>query len=183
MLRADDGDTSRVEEFLSWLRGVFQGISGDSPVLIVSGSIGLTPLVRQLAIPDRFNYLNPFRLGPWNRETSVACFEQLARTTPLSVADGVAQAVYDALGIGIPHHVQSFFVRLRDFAVMENRDRVTVADVKRVYRTGLLGPSGQNDLAHFSCTRLETGGRRASAITTFLLLTARGTLRESTPDE
>ena len=154
MLRADDGDTSRVEEFLSWLRGVFQGINGDSPVLIVSGSIGLTPLVRQLAIPDRINYLDPFRLGPWNRETSVACFEQLARTTPLSVEDGVAQAVHDALGIGIPHHVQSFFVRLRDFAVMENRDRVTVADVKRVYRTGLLGPSGQNDLAHYE-TRLR----------------------------
>ena len=65
-------------------------------------------------------------------------------------------AVYDALGIGIPHHVQSFFARLRDFAFMENRDRVTVADVDRVYRTGLLGPSGQNDLVHYE-TRLRDG--------------------------
>ncbi len=155
MLRAEDGAT-RVEAFLSWLRGVFQRLGGDSPTLIVSGSIGLMPLVQRLGIPDRINYLEPFRLGPWNREASVACFDQLANSASLSVEDGVAAAVYDALGIGIPHHVQSFFARLRDSSVMENRDRVTVADVDRVYRTGLLGPSGQNDLAHYE-TRLRDG--------------------------
>ena len=155
MLRAADGAT-RVEGFLSWLRGVFQGLGGDSPVLIVSGSIGLMPMVQRLGIPDRINYLEPFRLGPWSREASVACFDQLAKSAALSIEDGVAGAVYDALGIGIPHHVQSFFARLREHAIMENRDRVTVADVEMVYRTGLLGPSGQNDLAHYE-TRLRDG--------------------------
>ena len=155
MLRGQDGATP-AEGFLSWLRGVFQGLGGDSPVLIVSGSIGLMPLVQRLGIPDRINYLEPFRLGPWNREASVACFDRLAKSASLSVEDGVAAAVYDALGIGIPHHVQSFFARLRDFAVMENHDRITVADVERVYRTGLLGPSGQNDLVHYE-TRLRDG--------------------------
>ena len=155
MLRAADGAT-RVEGFLSWLRGVFQGLGGDSPVLIVSGSIGLMPMVQRLGIPDRINYLEPFRLGPWNREASVACFDQLAKSAALSIEDGVAGAVYDALGIGIPHHVQSFFARLREHAIMANRDRVTVADVEMVYRTGLLGPSGQNDLAHYE-TRLRDG--------------------------
>ena len=155
VLREPDGAT-RVEEFLSWLRGVLQGIADDSPVLIVSGSIGLMPMVQRLGIPDRVNYLEPFRLGPWSREASVACFHQLASGTALSIEDGVAGAVYDALGIGIPHHVQSFFARLREHAIMENRDRVTVADVDVVYRTGLLGPSGQNDLAHYE-TRLHDG--------------------------
>ena len=155
MLRAADGAT-RVEGFLSWLRGVFQGLGGDSPVLIVSGSIGLMPMVQRLGIPDRINYLEPFRLGPWSREASVACFDQLASSAALSIEDGVAGAVYDALGIGIPHHVQSFFARLREHAIMANRDRVTVADVAMVYRTGLLGPSGQNDLAHYE-TRLRDG--------------------------
>jgi len=68
----------------------------------------------------------------------------------------VAEAVYDALGIGIPHHVQSFFARLRHFVIMHNRDRVTVNDVATVYRTALLGPSGQNDLGHYE-TRLREG--------------------------
>ena len=70
--------------------------------------------------------------------------------------DGVANAVYDALGIGIPHHVQSFFARLREFAIMRDREQVTMLDVPEVYCTGLLGASGQNDLAHYE-TRLRDG--------------------------
>ena len=154
MLR-DDGDARRVDEFLSWLRAVTQGLKG-SPVLIISGSIGLGPLVRRLGIPDRINHLDPFRLGPWDRQVSIECFERLAASYQLTVEDGVANAVYDALGIGIPHHVQTFFARLRDFTIMQGKDRVTVKDVGTVYRIELLGPSGQPDLVHYE-TRLKDG--------------------------
>ena len=153
MLKGDDG-ARQVDEFLSWLRGVLQGIGDGSLVLIVSGSIGLTPLVNRLGIPDRINHLEPFRLGPWDCDTSIECFQSLAENYELRVEDGVANAVYDALGVGIPHHVQSFFARLRDHATMQGRDQVTVEDVEKVYRTGLLGPSGQNDLVHYE-TRLK----------------------------
>lgn len=152
MLRDDEG-ARRVDEFLSWLRGLFQGFGRKSPVLFVSGSIGLAPLVQRLGIPDRINYLYPFRLGPWSRQASVECFERLAQSHTLLIDRGVPDAVYEALGIGIPHHVQSYFARLHDFAVMTNRDRVTVADVGEIYQTELLGPSGQSDLAHYE-TRL-----------------------------
>ena len=155
MLRGDDG-TRRVEEFLSWLRSTVQKLGDRSPVFIISGSIGLAPLVRRLGIPDRINHLYPFRLEPWSRDASVACFERLAQSHQLSVDDGVATAVYEALGIGVPHQVQSFFARLRDFAVMNARERVTVEDVGEVYRKELLGPSGQNDLVHYD-TRLKEG--------------------------
>ena len=148
MLREDDG-ARRVDEFLSWLRGVFQGLGDGSPVLIVSGSIGLAPLVQRLGIPDRINYLYSFRLGPWSRKASVECFTRLTGGHRLPIDDGVADAVYEALGIGIPYYVQSYFAHLQDFAVMRNRDRVTVEDVAEVYRTELLGPSGQGDLAHY----------------------------------
>ena len=153
MLRHTDG-RGRVDTFLSWLRGALQEIEGGSLSLIVSGSIGLEPLVRRLGIPDRINHLYPVRLGPWDRDTSVRCFRELAKAHSLSVEAGVAGAVYDQLGIGIPHHVQSFFARLRDFATMRGRERVTVRDVEEVYRNALLGPPGQNDLVHYE-TRLK----------------------------
>ena len=153
MLRHSDG-RDRVDVFLSWLRGALQEIEGGSLSLIVSGSIGLEPLVRRLGIPDRINHLYPVRLGPWNRETSVRCFDRLAESQSLSVEPGVAGAVYDQLGLGIPHHVQSFFARLRDFAIMRGRDRLTVQDVPEVYRNALLGPAGQKDLVHYE-TRLK----------------------------
>ena len=153
VLRSENG-VQQVDEFLSWLRGVIQTLGDSSPVLIVSGSIGLAPLVKRLGIPDRINHLDPFRLGPWDRNTSIECFQRLAKSCGLRVEDGVTNAMYDALGVGIPHHVQSFFARLRDHATMQGRDQVTVEDVGEVYRTGLLGPSGQNDLVHYE-TRLK----------------------------
>ncbi len=39
---------------------------------------------------------------------------------------------------------------------MHGRDGVTVEDVDTIYRTALLGPSGQNDLVHYE-TRLKEG--------------------------
>ena len=155
ILGQDDG-TQRVDAFLSWLREVVQGLDPGSLVLILSGSIGLKPLVQRLGIPDRIKHLDPFRLGPWDRHASVTCFERLAESHDLPIEHGVADAVYDALGTGIPHHVQSFFARLQEFTIMHERDRVTVEDVDTVYRTALLGPSGQNDLVHYE-TRLKEG--------------------------
>ena len=152
----NDGHAGRADEFLSWLRGILQALGDDAPVLVVSGSIGLEPLVRRLGIPDRINHLYSFRLGPWTRDASIECFDRLAESHELRVEDGVAESVYEALGIGIPHHVQSFFARLRDFTTMQGRDRVTVVDVADVYRHALLGPSGQNDLVHYE-TRLKEG--------------------------
>ena len=155
LLRDAEG-VRRVDEFLSWLRGALQRVEGTSPVLVVSGSIGLAPLVQRIGIPDRINYLYHYRLGPWARTASVDCFRLLANSHGLRTDDGVADAVYDALGIGIPHHVQSCFAHLHDFAVMRNLDRVTVEDVAEVYRTELLGPSGQNDLVHYETRLADT---------------------------
>ena len=155
VLRDGDG-AQQVDDFLSWLRGVLQRIGDGNLVVIVSGSIGLEPLVRRLGIPDRINHLDPFRLGPWDRDTSIECFDRLAESSGHPVDAGVAAAVYEALGIGIPHHVQSFFARLQEYATMQGLDRVRVEDVDTVYRTQLLGPSGQNDLVHYE-TRLKDG--------------------------
>ena len=90
-----DGDAERVVGFLSWLRGALQGLGDAGPVLVVSGSIGLEPLVRRLGLADRVNHLYPVRVGPWDRETSVACFGRLAAEHGLGLDEGVAEAVHD----------------------------------------------------------------------------------------
>ena len=150
LLRRQDGE-QRVEMFLSWLRKVAQENDRRSLVIIVSGSIGLQPLTRRLGITDRINYLHPFRLGPWDRETTARCFHRLAEAYELKVDDGVAEAIYSKLGIGIPQHVQCFFTQLREHITRKgNKNPVTVADVDFVYEHGLLGPQGQIDLEHYA---------------------------------
>ena len=181
MLRNDNG-ARRVDDFLSWLRGMLQGLGGSSPVLIVSGSIGLAPLVRRLGIPDRINHFYPFRLGPWSREISVECFERLAKDNGLQIEHGVADAVYEALGTGIPHYVQSFFAHVQEFSAMRNRDLVTVEDIGEIYRSELLGPSEDNDLVHDQ-TRLKEGLDDERSHTIALEILAEAATQEAfTPD-
>ena len=167
-----DGGPLRADEFLGWLRGVVQSPGARAPVLIVSGSIGLKPLARKLGISDRINYLDTFHLDPWDRPTSIACFERLAASHGLMVEKGVADAVYDALGVGIPHQVQSFFARLRDDAIIGRRRNLAVADVNKVYRLALLGPSGQNDLAHYETRLNDALGRESYSLAMEILAEA-----------
>ena len=149
-----DGGRERVDVFLSWLREAFQRVEGRSPVLLVSGSIGLVPLVQRLRIPDRVNYLYEWRLGPWSRETSIECLQRLASAYDLTMEHGAAEAVYYRLGIGVPQHVQLFFARLQDSTAVRESGRITTEDVAEVYRTEMLGPAGQSDLLHYD-TRLH----------------------------
>ena len=180
MLREENG-FRQVETFLSWLRATVQEESTGSLAVLVSGSIGLGPLVQRLRIPDRINYLMPFRLGPWNRETCAGCLEALAESYELRLDGGVADAVYDALGLGVPYHIQAFFVHLRDAATIRNSDRVTVPDVRKVYHNGLLGPSGQNDLLHYE-TRLRAGLDDHTFRLAVEILAEAATQGEFTPD-
>ena len=145
-MRRKDGNAERVDMFMSWFREVLQTLGGQSPAVILSGSIGLAPLMRRLDLPDRINYLHPFRLEPWNRDDSIRCFECLAESNSLQIDDGVAAAVYDKLGVGIPQYVQSFFACLRDLPIEKNH--VTVEDVNGVYNK-LLQSMEQSVLPHY----------------------------------
>ena len=130
--KGEDGPR-RVDEFLSWFRQVLQDQGDGSPVVMGSGSIGLRPLVERLGIPDRINHLDPYRLGPWNKEDSEACLRRLAESYDVQMEDAVPGAVYDKLGSGIPHHVQSFFARLRDHSIKTGRNCLTHCDRWRLH--------------------------------------------------
>ena len=151
---ARDG-TEQAHLFLRWLRRLRQQHAGSSLVWMVSGSIGMAPLVERMGAPDSINDLYSFRLGPWNKAHSIACLKELAAHSEVAVDDAVFEAIYDALGVGIPHFIQSFFVRLQDFAVMNSRSRLTAKDVRAVYGAELLGPAGHGDLLHYE-NRLQT---------------------------
>ena len=148
----DERGDGAAKQFLSWFRGVVQDLNAaaNPPALILSGSIGLEGLARRIGASDRINHLYPYRLGPWTRKECVECFQLLAQSVGLPTEPGVAGVVYDKLGLGIPHHVQSFLARLHDYYVWAgSASPVTTSDVERVYRTHLLGPPGQSDLRHY----------------------------------
>ena len=149
LVQDEQNGTDEAHLFLRWLRGERQHHAGSSLVQVVSGSIGLAPLVKRMGVPDSINDLYSFRLGPWDRTRSIVCLKSLAEHSEVAVDDAVFGAIYDALGVGIPHFIQSFFVRLQDFAVMNDRTRLTTEDVRIVYDNELLGAAGDSDLPHY----------------------------------
>ena len=153
LLRLERGQI-QVDEFLNWLRAVQQNVAGRGLTFIASGSIGLVPLTSRLGLPDRINHLHTFRLQPWTHDTSAECLARLAASHGLTVEPGVTDAVVEKLGIGIPHHVQSFFAHLREDAMIHDRSELRLEAVGRVYHESLLAPWGQIDLMHYD-TRLR----------------------------
>ena len=142
-------DERSAQLLLRWLRSLRQRHAGSSLALMVSGSIGMAPLVARMGMPDSINDLYHFRLGPWPRSHSIECLKRLGEHNAIGVSDAALHAVYDALGVGIPHFIQSYFARLQDFAAMNDRSHLTEKDVQAVYENELLGPAGHGDLLHY----------------------------------
>lgn len=139
----------QVALFLSWMRYIVHTIRNNCPVGFLTGSVGLAPLVSHLRLSSRINHLSPFLLEPWDRDTSVQCFRRLAEQCGFEAEDDVAGAVHDALGVGVPHFVQSMFAELRDCSNGRPGAPATASDVAEAYGTGLLGPCGDSDLLRY----------------------------------
>lgn len=146
--RPDAAGLARAESFLSWLRRAVQRHQGDLSI-VVTGSIGLGPMLQRAGLSATINHLTPFELRPWDEETVVACLQALAFQYKLRFEPGVELHVARALGVGIPHHVQLFFDHLQQDARRPGASSVGPRDVDRVYRERLLGSRGHTFLSHY----------------------------------
>ena len=136
------------DEFLSWLRK--NGQSHREPVtMIVSGSIGLEPVLRQAGLTAHANIFAPFELKPWDEATSVACLGALAGTYELDLSNEVRVEMCRRLRCCVPHHVQQFFDHLHEHLRNSGRTVATIDDVGQVYDRDLLSVRGQIDLEHY----------------------------------
>ena len=142
------------DAFLSWLRKNGQTHRGRLR-LVVSGSVGLEPILEQAELSAHANIFAPLELTPWNEETAVACLGELAESYDLRIPGSVRQKMFRRLRCGIPHHVQQFFDKLHEHLRRDRRREATLEDVERVYSQDMLGVRGQVHLEHYQ-SRLRT---------------------------
>ena len=71
--------------FMSWLRRNGQ-LHRDQVCIIVSGSIGLEPILGQAGLSAQANFLSPLELSPWSHETASDCIGALARSYGLDLS-------------------------------------------------------------------------------------------------
>lgn len=152
LLRDENGDArpggrEAADVFVSWLRAVAQRHQGRLR-MVVTGSIGLEPVLRQVGLSAALNHLVPFDLEPWSAATAIACLNALAANYRLRFERGAAEAMVERLGCCVPHHVQMFFSHVYDDAKRRGSSNCSPADVERTYRERMLGVRGHAELSH-----------------------------------
>ena len=135
-------------DFLNWLRKNGQTHSG-KVCLILSGSVGLRPILRQAGLSVQANIYSPFDLKPWDEETAVACLAALAENYNLDLPLAVRKNMCRRLRCQVPHHVQLFFDNLHEHLRDAGRREGSLEDVERVYAGAMLGAGREILLEHY----------------------------------
>ena len=137
----------QTDEFMSWLRQ--NSIIHKGKVrLVLTGSIGLAPILRQAGLSATLNTFSPFSLGPWSHEAARGCVEALANEYGLKFAPQAVEGLVGELGCCIPHHVQLYFDTIYQACRLRDTQDVSVELVQEVYRRDMIGLRGHAALSH-----------------------------------
>ena len=140
--------TAATDALLAWLRKNAQDHRGEV-ILILSGSVGLEPVLRQAGLSAHANIYQSLELHPWSHDTSSRCLAALAQTYDLDLSEDVRIEICRLLRCCVPHHVQQFFDYLHQHLRRTGRTTASVEDVELVYERELLSVRGQIDLEHY----------------------------------
>ncbi len=137
-----------VDEFMSWIRR--NSIKHQGKVrIVISGSIGLEPVLRQAGLSSTINNFVPLELKPWDDATAKECLDALANEYGIKFQEGVTTDIVKRLGCCIPHHVQMFFSHIYDRCKRKNNMVCSIKDVEEVYEKDMLGVRGHAELTHY----------------------------------
>jgi hypothetical protein len=135
------------DAFMSWLRANSTRYK-ERVRLVVTGSIGIEPVLRQAGLSATLNTFTPLDIGPWNVEIATGCIRALANEYRITITQDVAERMVDKLGYCIPHHVEMFFEKVYLYCRRNRITTVTEAQVDEVYQTGMLSVRGHVELSH-----------------------------------
>jgi uncharacterized protein len=135
-------------EFMSWLRKNSLRFQGKIR-MVISGSIGFEPVLRQANLSGTINNFVPFELKPWDEETAINCLRALANQYVLEYRDGAEQEMVRLLGCCIPNHVQMFFDHAQTFCLRKKISSLGPKEVIEVYQNEMLSTRGHAELTHY----------------------------------
>ena len=134
--------------FMGWLRKCCQAYEG-KVCLIISGSVGLEPVLSQAGLSAHANVYTTLDLRPWSQDVADECLAALARGYGICLTDEVRGEMCRRLRCCVPHHVQLFYHHIYEHLVREGRNEATLDDVALVYQRDLLSVKGQASLVHY----------------------------------
>ncbi len=135
------------DSFMSWIRDVSIRHNGKIR-LVITGSIGIEPALRQADLSATLNTFTPFILPPWNKETAIECLQALANRYEISFQKKALEKIVEKLGYLIPHHVQMFFDNIYTDCRLNSSMEVTKKRVDEIYNAKMIGIQGHAELSH-----------------------------------
>jgi uncharacterized protein len=136
-----------VDVFISWLRENSIRHKGKLRI-VITGSIGIEPVLRQAHLSATLNNFSPFDLPPWDFKTAIECLEALANQYGIKLPEGVCVRMVEKLGCCVPHHVQTFFDAIYTDCKFKKKTEVSVEMVDEIYQSRMLGVRGHAELSH-----------------------------------
>lgn len=137
----------QTDAFMSWLRD--NSIRHkDKLRMVLAGSIGLEPILRQAGLSALITTFSPFDLKPWDDITAIGCLEALANHNKVTFLPGACERIVEKLGCCIPHHVQMFFDRILTQCKLQSLIEVSSNFVDEVYQHAMLSIQGHAELSH-----------------------------------
>ena len=138
----------QAREFLARLRRNCQ-THRDRITIIVLGSVGLPPVLKQAGLSATMNIFSAYELRPWSHETASQCLAELADSYGLDFSTEVRSAMCQQLRSCIPHHVQQYFDAVQRRLRLARRTKASLEDVELAYRDDMLGARGRIELDHY----------------------------------
>jgi hypothetical protein len=138
---------SETDAFTSWLRANSIRHKGRIRI-VVTGSIGIEPVLAQAGLSATLNTFTPFDLPPWAPDIATGCIRALANEYGVGIDQAIAEHMVDSIGFGIPHYVEMFFEKIYQECKRRGIRQVSTELVDEVYKTGMLGVRGHVELSH-----------------------------------
>ncbi|MDA3925774.1 MAG: ATP-binding protein [Kiritimatiellae bacterium] len=153
MIKGDDyiitpDRKKKAGDFMTWLRK--NSIEHQNKIhMVISGSIGLEPVLRQAGLSSTVNNFMPFDLKPWSKGTAMGCLSALAAESRLQFDDNTEEQMVGLLGCCIPHHVQMFFDHALTYCIRHKEMTLSPEQAQEVYHTEMLSTRGHAELTHY----------------------------------
>jgi len=135
-------------EFMTWLRKGSLEHQGKIRI-VISGSIGLEPVLRQAGLSASINNFPPLDLKPWSPETAIGCLQALAAGNGITFIDNSETKMVELLGCCIPHHVQIFFDHALTYCIRHKCMELKPEQATEIYESEMLSARGHAELTHY----------------------------------
>lgn len=121
---------AEVDATLNWFRKARQELADGPTRFLVTGSIGLTGLLRRLGLSPAANDFDSIDIEPLTDKESLQFLEERAEGEGIALSTVARRRILDRLGVGWPLLLATFLSEVQDHAAAKD---LTVKDIDHLY--------------------------------------------------